>query len=233
MVNAAWRKFQTYLSQLGHSRFKRRTVLFNLPKYAATDPSQQCALSWTYYFDGVSFYFPPASAVLPQDFILPLKIWERHSATGNNAIPFPSEPMGQALDGLPNRPYPQAWNGVWEWRDDAIYFPGSQYAMDLEVEYAAFLPDFNAALASAQGVANWYDCKVPIMRCLSPFSLYLCAEVSVGRADMDTATFKTEAEDETKQLFNIEAKQKQRTTTSRKRFSSQIRPSGNCAGRSY
>ena len=229
MTIGAWRKFQTFLAQIGHSRFKSRCVLLGFPAFAATDPSQQAALSWTYYFDGVSFWYPPQVSLLPADFILPLKIWERISAVGsNNPMPFPSEPMAQALDGLQNKRLVQSFNGEWEWREDAIYLPGSQYAMDLQLEYAAFLPD----PATVNGVP-WYSAAtpyasnqlVPVMRCLSPLSLYLCAEVSVGRADLDTATFKTEAEDETKQLFNIEAKQKQRTTTSRCRFSAQLRPS--------
>lgn len=228
MVTGAWRKMQTFLAQMGHSAFKNRAVLYNFPVYAATDPSAQTALSWMYYFDGVSFWYPPSVGLLPPDLILPLKIWERMSATGsNNAMPFPSEPMSQALDGLPNR-RPQSWNECWEWRNNTLYLPGSLYAMDLQIEYASFLPD-----PATVNSVPWYSTAtpyaanqlVPLMRCLSPLSLYLAAECSVGRADLDTATFKTEAEDETKQLFNLEAKQKQRSTTSRRRFSEQIRPS--------
>jgi hypothetical protein len=226
MVIGAWRKFQTFLAQMGHSAFKNRCVLYNFPVYAATDPSVQTALSWTYYFDGVSFLYPPTVGLLPADCILPLKIWERMAAVGNNAVPFPDEPMGQALDGLPNR-RPQAWNTCWEWRNNALYFPGSIYSMDMQIEYASFLPD----PATVNGVP-WYSTatpyaanqQIPLMRALSPLSLYIAAECSVGRADLDTATFKTEAEDETKQVFNLEAKQKQRATTSRRRFSEQIRP---------
>jgi hypothetical protein len=284
MVIGAWRKFQTFLSQLGHSRNKARIVLFGCPPFAATDPSQQQALTWTYFFDGVSFWAPPSAPVLPADCILPLKIWERKSAvqfggpgwsglwsstatyqagngvaylgqaytaiasntnvppnsnagvwallnagaSGPNAMPFPEEPMTQALDGLPNRPYPsQAWNGCWEWRDDGVYLPGSQWTMDFQIEYAKFLPD----PATVNGIP-WYSTQtpyqynqlVPIMRCLSPLSLYLAAELGMGRDDIDVPTTLQQAEDETKQLFNVEARQKQRATCSRRGFSSQIRP---------
>lgn len=283
LVINAWRKFQTFLTQIGHSRFKQRTVLFGFPPFAATDPSSQTALSWTYYFDGVSFWAPPNVPVLPSDFILPLKIWERQSAVlasstgfqgiwsstttyiagqsvsyqnsiwiaiqgGTNHVPgigsaywsqqvttypFPHEPMEQALDGLRNKLYPTSgWNHEWEWREDAIYMPGSAWTMDLQIEYAAFLAD----PATVNGVP-WYSTAtppatnqlVPIMRALSPLSYYLAAEVTDSRDDADS--FSAKAEDETKQLFNVEAKQKQRTTTSRKRFSSTIRPGGMYAGR--
>lgn len=230
LINA-WREFQLYLTVLGHSRFKQRVVLYSFPPFASTDPSAVQQLSWAYFFDGTSYYSSAAVNVLPQDLILPLKIYERQSGLG---LPFPNEPMGQALDGLPNRPYAQAHNGCWAWEEDAICLPGSQYTMDLLIYYAAYLPD-----PATVNTVPWYSTAIPlapnqqcpIMRALTPMAYYLAAEVGSGRNDVDVQTLRDKAEDETKRVFNVEAKQKQRTTCSRKRFSSEIRPGGSYVGR--
>ena len=211
MANAGWRKFQSYLAYLGHPRFKQNVVLLAYPPMANTDPAIQPALSWSGSFDGTSYYVSPA---LPQDFILPLKMWER--LNGRN-MPF-GEPMQKALDGLCSRITPQAFQYEWEWREDSLYFPGSFNTLDFRIEYAAYLQDF-VTQGSGQGQVLWYNQPVPLMRCLSPLANYIAAEVAAPREDLDAGTFLTQAEDETKQLFNLEVRSNQRTTTSRRGFS--------------
>jgi len=212
MYNAGWRKFQTFLTYLGHSRFKQSVVLLGFPVLANLDPATQVSLAWTGSFDGTSYYSSPA---LPQDLILPLKIWERVS--GMSAA-FHREPMYQALDGLESRQIAQAFQGEWEWREDAIWMPGSRQVEDFKIEYAAFLPD-----AVTSGATSWTQQPVPVMRALSPLANYVAAEVAAPRDDLDAGTFLQQAEDETRQLFSVEARQKQRTTTSRRGHSSAFR----------
>lgn len=212
MYNAAWRECQTFLAEIGHSRFKQNTVLLGFPVLANPDPATQVALAWSGSFDGTSFYISPA---LPSDFILPLKIWERVSGV---SIAFPRDPMRQALDGLESRQVAQPFNGEWEWREDVIWMPGASQVVDFKIEYAAFLPDAVTTLTT-----NWTQQPVPVMRILSPLANYLAAEVSGPRADLDAGSFTQKAEDGLRKLFNVEARQKQRTTTSRKGFSSAFR----------
>ena len=214
MYNAAWRKFQSFLTYLGHSRFKQSAVLLNFPVLANPDPATQVSLSWSGSFDGTSYYTSPA---LPQDLIIPLKIWERASGL---SMAFHHHPMEQALDGLESRQVAHAFNGEWEWREDTIWMPGSMQAEDFKIEYAAYLPD-----AVTTGQTNWTQQPVPVMRSLSPLANYMAAEFSAPRADLDAGTFLTQAEDETRQIYSVEARQKQRTTTSRRGHSSAFRRS--------
>ena len=209
MYNAAWRKFQAFLTQLGHSRFKQSVVLLGFPVLANPDPAMQVSLSWSGCFDGTSYYISPA---LPPDLILPLKIWERVSGM---SMAFHHHPMEQALDGLPSCQVAQPFNGCFEWREDTIWMPGASQPLDFKIEYAAFLPD-----AVTTGTVSWNQQAVPVMRALSPLANYLAAEVAAPRADLDSGTFLQQAEDETRQIYNLEARQKQRTTTSRRGHSS-------------
>lgn len=215
MYNAGWRKFQTFLAYLGHSRFKQSTVLLGFPVLANPDPATQVSLSWSGAFDGTSYYVSPA---LPQDLILPLKIWERVSGM---SVAFHHFPLDQALDGLPSRQVALPFQGCWEWREDSIWMPGACQVLDFKIEYAAFLPD-----AVTVGGTDWTEQPVPVMRALSPIANYVAAEFSAPRADLDAPTFLQQAEDETRQLFSVEVRQKQRTTTSRRGFSSVFRHHG-------
>lgn len=211
MANAGWRKFQAYLAYLGHSRFKQNAVLLAYPPMANTDPAIQPSLSWSGSFDGTSYYVSPA---LPQDFILPLKMWERQNGL---KMPF-GYPMRKSLDGLPSRITPQAFQYDWEWREDSLYFPGSFNTLDFRIEYAAFLQDF-VTQGQGPGQVLWYNQPVPIMRCLSPLASFIAAEFAKPRADMDAQAFIDDAQAESKEIFNLEVRSNQRTTTSRKGFS--------------
>jgi hypothetical protein len=128
--------------------------------------------------------------------------------------------MYQALDGLESRQTALPFQYDWEWREDAIWMPGSSQVEDFKIEYAAFLPDAVTTLST-----NWTQQPVPVMRSLSPLANYVAAEVAAPRDDLDAGTFLQQAEDETRQLFSVEVKQKQRTTTSRRGHSSAIRRS--------
>jgi hypothetical protein len=214
MTNGGWRKFQATLAQLGHSRSKNSAVLLAMPVKANLDPAIQTSLSWTGCFDGTSYYVSPC---LPQDFILPLRIWERQNGL---QAPFggPRDAMHCALDGLQSRTV-GPFNYEWEWRGDTLYFLGSLLVVDFKIEYASFLADF-VTQGSGAGQVLWYNQPVPVMRCLSPLANYIAYEFAKPRGDIDAASFQADAEEETKQLFNLEVRSKVRTTTSRRGFSS-------------
>jgi len=207
MANDAWRKMQAFLANLGYSRLKNQFIGTAYPVVASTDPSSQTYLSWTNFFDGNSFYSSPSVVLIPQDFICPLRMWERQ--TGSNSS---FQPMTLAPDGLPDC-QKTAWNRFFEWREDAIYMPGSLYSMDLRVEYAAYLQDFITV-----GPVYWYQQPVPIMRCRSALANYIAAEASWARDDVDAQSFVDQAEMDCRLIFNNDVKMKQRHPVSRRPY---------------
>ena len=217
MTNSAWRKMQAFLSNLGYSKYKRKWCSsIGYPVIATTDPTGYTFLSWTQFFDGVAYYAPPVVAVLPQDFIAPLRVGER--PFGSNQV---YSPMRLAPDGLPQG-MKSVWNCLFEWKNDAIYMPGSTRSMELEIEYAAYDYDFivtNGVLGNAVEGITPANMPVPIMRCQSAFANYLAAECAAGRDDVDAPAFITQAETDCKLLMNnSDVKLKQRRPVQRRPY---------------
>ena len=211
-TNQAWRNLQEFLANQGFTRLRREVVLQSIPPVATMDPATQASLSWIGYFNGVQTLGPesdPPAPLLPSDLIIPLVLWERTS--GSTAQFY--QPMRLFIDGLPTPPK-LACNRCWEWREDAIFMPGSTTAVDIRVRYAAYLPDF--VNEDGFGV-QWYQQQVPIMRCQSALAWYLVAEVVNGRTDIgiDPQIFISRAESDAKKIYNREAILKQRTNVRR------------------
>lgn len=209
-TNGGWRVMCEFLANLGDPRFIGDQVIGPLPIVGDTDPAIQTWINWTGCFDGANEFDSPA---LPSDFISPLKMWERQH--GGN-YPFPVHPnMENVVDGLPAQ-CKQGRNGVWEWREDAIYMPGALVPMDIRVRYAKYLGDFVNTGDPVDGNGTyWYNQLVPIARCQSPFAKFICYEVTSARGDADAATFKVEAENEARLIFNRNVRAKQRTNLRR------------------
>lgn len=178
MANNAWRRLQDILCSLGMARFKNTIILYGFPVTSQTDPGTECWVNWSQYFDGQFYFQPPNCPVLPPDFISPLTVTERPSATfpavGGNFLR-----MDRQLNGIP--PVPKLFrNWSWQWKDDTLAFPGATVVTDLKLFYEAYLPDF-----ATIGDVPWYNSPVPIARCLDALS-WLCAyEACKGRGDMD------------------------------------------------
>jgi hypothetical protein len=217
MTNGAWRKLQAYLANLGFAKYKRKYFAYALPVVATTDPSISTQWSWTFFFDGTSYY-ETAASVLPNDLICPLYLKERQ--TGSNGRFYR---MQFCPDGLPEF-QKLGWNRYWEWKNDIIYMPGSTFSMDLEVEYAAYDYDFvvTAGVLGNPGTSpptTPANMQVPIMRCQSSLANYIAAECAMGRDDVDVQSFVTTAEADAKLIVNNEVKLKQRTPVQRQAYS--------------
>jgi hypothetical protein len=210
MVNSAWRKLQAYLANLGYSRMKKPVVLYGLTAVTSYDPASWTALTWSSFFNGSGYDIPPTSPVLPQDFILPLKIWERQN--GSNAQFIPMEQCVEALPDARKGPF----NSYWYWENDTLYMPGSIYSMDLRLEYAAYLSDFAANVDGTVIGAQ----PVPIMRAQDALANYFCAEAALGRNDVDADPFTLKGDQAARMIFNREVAMKQRRPVSRRSFSS-------------
>ncbi len=202
MVNNAWMRLQEYLANLGYARLIDEEIIQALPVAGSQDPASQCWIDWTGFYDGTQLW---KNYALPAKCSFPLRIWDRVS--GLNAGW--GRPLENVMDGMPAM-YKTSRNGIFEYRNDKIYMPGTSIRVDLRVRFAQFFPDFET-----QGQTNWYDQKVPITRCRDSFADYICVEASDGRDDVDSQTFKTRAENEAKLIFNRDVRLKNRSNVRR------------------
>jgi hypothetical protein len=170
-VNLAWRKLQQKLDQSSHPRTRNETVLYSLPVSGSLDPAVQSWVNWTNYFDGANLWSPaappPATGicpVLPQDFMSPNELWERQSVGIGVVNPLGFKPMKVTVGRLPDR-VKGSWNGIWDWREDAIYFAGAILPLDVRISYRAFLADIAVS-------GSFATTPIKIMRCSDALAYY-------------------------------------------------------------
>lgn len=166
-----WRKLQTTMRDCGTKNFQSAVLIENLPVVASFDPGSECYLSWFGCSDGINSYTTPA---LPSDLLGPLWISER--ATGT-ALPFagPNQPnMNPRPDGIPKRPK-LIFNGVWQWRANAIWFPGAVQNVDFWIYYRSRLP---APLDV--GSTRWFQTTANIVDCEDALSWWVVREFSIA-----------------------------------------------------
>lgn len=202
MVNNAWLRMQEFLANLGYVRLIDEVIIQALPVCPVIDPAVQCWIDWTGFFDGTRIW---NNYALPGKCSFPLRIWDRVS--GHNAGW--GEPLVNIMDGMPAR-YKHSRNGIFEFRNDKVYMPGTVIPVDLRVRFAQFFPDF-----VTQGLTEWFDQKVPIVGCRDAFADYICVEASDGRDDVDSQMFKQRAENEAKLIFNRDVRLKNRSNVRR------------------
>jgi hypothetical protein len=202
MASSAWLRMQQFLANLGFARLIDEIIITGLPVCGSSDPASQCWIDWTGFSDGTQVF---TGFALPQKLSFPLKIWDR--VTGFNSGW--GEPIVNVMDGLPATfKYPR--NGIFEWRNDKIYMPGTTIPVDLRVRFAQFFPSFQT-----QGITQWYQQPVPIVGCLDALADYICVEACDGRDDIDSSTFKSRAEAEAKLIFNRDVRLKNRSNVRR------------------
>lgn len=196
MLNLAWRKLQSRLSNNSIEAFPQEAIIIGLPAQTGTglvNPAIKSFLNYQSYNNG-SFDFP--NFYLPQDMEIPIRLWER--VTGHNSDFIPMRP---AIDGLPST-VKTGFFKQWEWRDDCIFFPGASQQLDLRIRYKKIMPDFN----QDQGVEQ----PIPLIRCAVALA-YLTVEIFAGgRGSTILPVFQTEKEDAIKQIVNSTTRVKQR-----------------------
>ena len=203
MTNSAYRRMQEFLANLGYSRMTDEEIITAVPICASSDPASQCWIDWTGFYDGTQVW---TGFALPPKFDFLLKIWDRPSGFNCGW----GEPLVEAMDGLPaTYKYPR--NGRFEVRNDKIFFPGTTIPVDLRLRFGQYFPDF-----ATQGITQWYQQPVPIMRCLDCFADFICIEACDGRDDVDSQVFKARAEEHAKLIFNKDVRRKDRSNVRRK-----------------
>jgi hypothetical protein len=201
-VNLAWRKLQKKLADKGHPRVRNEVDLLAIPVVTNLDPISQQFISWTQFFDGTNFQNAP---ILPQDFISPMRMWERQSGM---TIHF--KPMHPAGDSLHSR-NKGSYNRFFDWRDDAIYFPGSLLPMDLRISYASYLADL-VVVNGAFGAT-----PVPIMRSADALAYYTAGIFVAPRGgEASVAAFEAKGDAAVDQITNSFAKLQQRSSFHRR-----------------
>ena len=215
-INLGWRKLQKKLSDKGHARLENEVLIVNLPVMTNRDPAAQQWINWTGFFDGTNLQKTPT---LPPDFISPLRLWERprvYPATPNLSL---LRPMHPAPDDL-RANIKGSWNRYWDWRNDAIYLPGSILAMDLRLSYTSYLAD----IVPANG--GFTATIIPILRCAEALAYYAAAEFVNPRGGVLGQTFEAKGDAAVDALTNTFAKMQQRASFSRRAWGGRGRRSG-------
>jgi hypothetical protein len=241
IFNGAFQHLQEDLADYGEPRLVSETVIYALPPVSGTDPATQVYINQAQYFDGQNYYFPPGQSsavvtalsylesqsalkyqigttstpnwVLPQDMILPLRLWERQAGTQNIFTP-----MFQSNDGLMDCPK-TGWLRTYDWREDAIYMPGALIARDIRLRYAAYLADLETV-----GSVQWYQQPVPMYRCRDSLAHYVCAEFAFSRGSNQAVavgnSFLAQGQASMRRIVNRQLRQKQRGNHRRRPYAS-------------
>jgi len=160
-LNAAYRKVQRALANVGVSAFVTDNVTVIVPAVTAADASLQVSIS-----DATA---PPNQ--LPTDLLRPVRLWERASGSSDNFVE-----MTDLTDhgGLPSRPQ-GATLGLWEWRADGIYFLGATQDTQVRIRYQKALPDLadatsNVLIRNAQECLAYWTAAMASMARGSPLA---------------------------------------------------------------
>ena len=202
-LNAAWRKLQEVLADLGYTGSKQELSFTSVPAATSTDPMVQCYFDFNGYNNSGTYN---TSFALPQGLIRPLKLWER--ITSSTAL---MTEMDNPLNGLPKVPK-LLWNRQWEWRSDQLWVPGSTSIMDINIRYVQLIVDF-ADVGVTPGpnqIAStpWFGQPVPIMRCLDALADYLCREIAIAVKNQEAAmAFESSAKANAQLIVNRDTQQ--------------------------
>jgi hypothetical protein len=189
-LNEAIEYTQDELANNGISTFTKEVVLSPILPVAVNDPNQYTNVSYAGYFDGLQTHATP---VLPQDLLVPWRMWERQTGTNQ-----PFQPMGQPEDGLPS--YFQSFRiREFEWRGDAIYLLGATQPNDLRCRYEARLPFVTQPndIIPMRGTTN----------ALANLVAYYYAK---SRGSVQADNLKADADQMIKQICNRNARKNQR-----------------------
>jgi len=192
-INGAWRRLQELLVNFGCPWLTIEAILSSVPLVTSADPGSQVSINWSNYFDGTN---NQAAPVLPQNLIVPIKLWERAHAGAGSFFP-----MDKLTDGIPAIPK-LAFNKNWEWLNGAIVMPGASQITDIRLRYSAFYADFVAPGTTAFNLQ-----LIPIVRSLNAFAWLICAEVAKPRGDLDAGDFEQKGQMAARYIIELDPTQ--------------------------
>lgn len=201
MLNSGYRHLQRKLALRGFQALKKTVQILNLTPIALRDPGATVSLGYSGYFNAVSNASSPA---LPADLLLPLKLKERQ----NNTTQIFKD-MFYAQDGLTSRPQ-SIWMRDWVWQNDLIIMNGATQAIDLQVQYSAFLPEL---------VVTPTPSPVLILRCENALGYYTLAKWAEARGSALATDLFARGDDQLKDIIATESLLKHRKNTRRQPYS--------------
>ncbi len=161
---------------------------------ASSDCNTQCRLGYDGYWDGNQADATDNTFKLPDDCLMPLEIWEQRAGQSG-----PYLPMRQVLGGIP--PVAGSWNlRLWEFRQNAIYFPGAIQANVLRIRYIPALP----LLVQPTGTQPYP--QVPLARCGQALAYLVAAEFAEIRNAPNAALLRSKADAQLEMISNKSAK---------------------------
>jgi hypothetical protein len=210
-VNSAYRGLQRALRGIGSTEFRQGTAFVTIPGLSFSDPSTQVFLT----FEGLSItsdvnpapvFIEPPSGVLPDDFLIHRKMWER--PTASTSLQFVPVTDLTNTGGVPSRAQ-GGYLGVFSWEDDGFVFVGSTNNTDIKIEYDRGLPPV-ADGSSQLLILNSED-----------YHAYSVAEmVEKSRGGKNVAQFQSDADDAKEKLIAAFTRSEQFIPRRSKPFSS-------------
>ncbi len=193
-LNAAYRKVQRALANVGAGTFIVDNVTVIVAAVAAADASAQVSIS-----DATA---PPNQ--LPTDLLRPVKLWERPSGSTQNFIE-----MVDLTDhgGLPSRPQGMTLD-VWEWRADGLYFLGATQDTQVRIRYEKAYPDLSDATS-----------VVLIRNAQEPLAFITAALASMARGSPLAEKWDAAGLDALEDLISSAARREQQTVRRRRPYS--------------
>jgi hypothetical protein len=206
LLNAAFERVQMELAKVGVETQTDEAWLIALPAVPTIDPEARLIIDDS----GTRIIYPnnvgnvlASSPQLPTNLILPLRLWERPTATAG----FTGPPMRQANAGLLNL-FQQTFLVDWEWQADGLRFRGATQSQDVKVKYEKQLPQLAAPTDA-----------VPI-RGVGNAAAYQAAKIfAASRGGAILAEFKIEADAEIFLLQQVSARRRQRKQVRRNPYS--------------
>lgn len=158
LVNSAYERIQVELAASGVETMKNYAWLIGLPAMPTIDPEARIIVT----DNGTLIIYPGtglgdlsfSEPLLPADLLVPLRLWERQTATQNYRSEM-KEPNGGLLSLVQ-----QLFLIDWEWGSyqsgDALMFRGAQQVQDVKIEYEKILAQVSAVTdpLPMRGVTN-------------------------------------------------------------------------------
>lgn len=197
-LNSAYRVVQRALAMCGQTTFKVDLLFFVVTAVASVDPSVQVVVD--------EATAPPNN--LPVDLIEPLELWERPYVAGPSDQSF--LPMHDVTNsgGLPSVSQSQRL-GVWEWREDGIWFVGATQDVQVRMRYRKFLPILSDGESQVL-IRNSEECMAFIT----------AAMAAQSRGSTLAEKYDAAGQDSLERLIQGAARQQQRTVRRRRPYSS-------------
>lgn len=195
-----YEQMQDDLIDEGVATFTSEQIVTGLGAVTTTDPTTQVSLAYNGYFDGTTLNATP---YLPPNILMVLEVWERQ--TGVSSAPFTS--VRPVSDSISTRPQ-QAVFGVYDYRGDALYFPGAVLSRDIKIKGIIYAPELTGP-----------NSPVLIMRCKPALALLMAAWAAEARGgNKAAATFREQYQEAVAKIVNRSVQKNQYTKYVRRPF---------------